>query len=334
MNSLWPLVVIGILHQNEGIDAQKNDVSCSSCGCSPGFVGTDCSVPIMNIIGSITYQIAANDRGNFNETLFTARLFFLFPLHVNVTVSVFNHSQSSAVSFVVSTALPKHFTSNNVTKYQSDLSVRLMDGDTTAAAFPNSTSVVASSAKADVDECSSSSLHSCGTSQVCFSKDDGFGCSCRTGYTEVNGSCTEIFCMLRDAPRLPGLATRSIRYLDGSYVPSSNNGRLPYKTHIVYTCPNRYTLVDSASGSAQVDVIECVGSTATTRGNTGWSGGGEVRCAMTIQYQIAIITAAISSAIIVLMIGAFIVSCSNKKKKDESDRVGLGVNAVGMEHSV
>ena len=42
------------------------------------------------------------------------------------------------------------------------------------------------------------------------------------------------------------------------------------------------------------------------------------------QYVLAIIMATISSVIIVLMAGAFIVSCSKKKEKPNDDRMALG----------
>lgn len=81
------------------------------------------------------------------------QLFSIFPSYVNVTVSVINHSRSSRVGFVVTTVLPEHFTTVNVTKYQKDLSVKLMEHNTTVAAFPNSTSIVASSATAGEKDC-------------------------------------------------------------------------------------------------------------------------------------------------------------------------------------
>lgn len=65
---------LAILHLSKGINTQNSSSSCSSCGCPPGFSGTNCDVPVMKVVGSITYKIDATDQSGFNETLFTARV--------------------------------------------------------------------------------------------------------------------------------------------------------------------------------------------------------------------------------------------------------------------
>ncbi|XP_078484196.1 uncharacterized protein LOC100184807 [Ciona intestinalis] len=285
--------------------------TCNRCGCILGYGGPTCATLLVRIDGTLSY----NDFLNVSNIVAnTTALQRLLTDDLNTTVILTSPVVNGNLTTISYTTYANPNSSWVSPNFVNDLVARLRLKYATPvvvnAVFGPSSRHALNTFIIDVDECKSG-LNSCNPLATCVNLSPSFKCKCFTGYVGDGMTCAAITCKQSAAPIKPSLATKTVYYPNNTVMlnPSEIVG---YQTVIRYTCSKRYSL-HTVSGGTSALIIAC-GSFPKYK-NTNWSGV-EVTCNMDLAFRVAIIAAAVSGLIIVLMLGCFITQwCLKRERK-------------------